>query len=434
MKALFNFTVLSTMTVGQLIGQTIDLSDSLLMEAEKFREPAEKVRALMNLIELNYQSNPEMTLKPAQKLVQLANAFGSTEEKGDANRYLAAIYRYRFQQDKAFRNYLKSLKYYKECNIQGKIAKVNNEMGLLFYSVKDYPAAMEYFKKSLTIYLEESNESRATTLYFNVGVCYKMTSQFEMAMDHYQNALEIAYSIRDQTQINDVYNYLGILYYDASDYENARKYYFKSIETLGEAKENRLSIAYNNIGETYHGSGNYEQARHYFQEAMVMKRKLGDKNLIASTLINLGKLAMTENKPDSAILLLEEALSLLDTAMINRNLREASSLLVEAYENKKNPSEEDYQRIIELNRHYITHIHNANTNNNQKLFNLMLIKDEIEEEAQYLQRKTKIMQSRSLWIMAIAAVVVLGLLLLLHYREQRFKNFIQRMWEDIKDI
>ena len=115
MKALFNFTVLSTMTVGQLIGQTIDLSDSLLMEAEKFREPAEKVRALMNLIELNYQSNPEMTLKPAQKLVQLASAFGSTEEKGDANRYLAAIYRYRFQQDKAFRNYLKSLKYYKAC-------------------------------------------------------------------------------------------------------------------------------------------------------------------------------------------------------------------------------------------------------------------------------------------------------------------------------
>ena len=434
MKALFNFTVLSTMTVGQLIGQTIDLSDSLLMEAEKFREPAEKVRALMNLIELNYQSNPEMTLKPAQKLVQLASAFGSTEEKGDANRYLAAIYRYRFQQDKAFRNYLKSLKYYKECNIQGKIAKVNNEMGLLFYSVKDYPSAMEYFKKSLSIYLDESNEWRATTLSSNVGVCYKMTNQLEMAIDHYQKALEIAYKIRDQTQINDVYNFLGVLYYDASDYENARKYYFKSIEKLEEAKENRLGIAYNNIGETYHGGGDFKQARHYFQEAMVMKRKLGDTNLMASTLINLGKLAMTESKPDSAILFLEEALSLLDTAMINKNLREASSLLVEAYENKKNPGEEDYQRIIELNRHYITHIHNANANNNQKLFNLMLIKDEIEEEAQYLQRKTKIMQSRSLWIMAIAALVVLGLLLLLHRREQRFKNFIQRMWEDIKDV
>lgn len=434
MKALFNFTVLSTMTVGQLMGQSIDLSDSLLMEAKKFREPREKVRALMNLIELNYQSNPEMTMKPAQKLVQLANEFGSTEEKGDANRYLAAIYRYRFQHDEAFRNYLKSLKYYKECNTQRKIAKVYNEMGLLFYSVKDYPSAVEYFKKSLTIYLQESIEDRATKLHYNIGICYKLMNQFEMAMDHFQNALEIANKIEDQYKINMVYNNIGAMYYVKSDYENARKYYFKSIEKLEEAKENRLGIAYNNIGETYLETGKYGQARHYFHEAMVMKRKLGDKNLIASTMINLGKLAMTENKPDSAILFLEEALSLLDTAMINRNLREASSLLVEAYENKKNPGEEDYQRIIELNRHYITHIHNANANNNQKLFNLMLIKDEIEEEAQYLQRKTKIMQSRSLWIMAIAAVVLLGLLLLLHYREQRFKNFIQRMWEDIKDV
>lgn len=101
---------------------------------------------------------------------------------------------------------------------------------------------------------------------------------------------------------------------------------------------------------------------------------------------------------------------------------------------KEKPDEEGYKRILELNRHYITHIHNANTDNNQKLFSLMLINDEMKEEVQYLREKAKNIRNRSFRIIVIAAVLVLGLLTLLYYREKRFKNFIRQMWGDIKDI
>ncbi|MCG8322236.1 MAG: hypothetical protein MI921_22255 [Cytophagales bacterium] len=64
----------------------------------------------------------------------------------------------------------------------------------------------------------------------------------------------------------------------------------------------------------------------------------------------------------------------------------------------------------------------------------MLINDEMKEEAQYLRKKAKNIRNRSFRIIVIAAVLVLGLLTLLYYREKRFKNFIRQMRDDIKDI
>ncbi len=55
-------------------------------------------------------------------------------------------------------------------------------------------------------------------------------------------------------------------------------------------------------------------------------------------------------------------------------------------------------------------------------------------KAQYHEQKAKSIQNRSLWIVSFSILAILGLLALLHYREQRFKNFIKQMWNDIKDV
>ena len=231
-------------------------------------------------------------------------------------------------------------------------------------------------------------------------------------------------------------NGIGNIYFAMKEYKKARKMYLLSMEEI-ENLDNQmivLSMAYNNIGETYFETGDLSQAKSYFELALKIKLKFNDQNRIANTLVNFGKLALVEHKIDSAIIFLERALYIMDSTEIIDNLPYAPSLLMQAYESKKNPSEEDYKRILELNRTYITRIHKANTDNNQKLFDLMLVNDTMEEEAQYLQQKTKTIQNRTFWILVIAAMAVLGLLTLLYFRERRFKNFIQRMWQDIKDI
>ena len=435
MSIIFNCFLVTMIMVDQSSDQDTIATDSLILAVEELKNPRKKINMLTNLVRSNHKSRPEFAKKYAQKLLQLSQMSGTPEEIGDAYWYLARIDRYMFQYDKAFENYLRSMKYYKECKVQHKLARIYNEIGLIFFKTEEYESAIEYFSRALAIYKNESIDTSSITLYYNLGIGYRALNQFEKALDYHEKALEIAINVGNRRTINNIYNKIGTIHYYAANYENARAYYQKSIEFLdGEDRRKNLGMAYNNIGETYLETGDLLQAKSYFEKSLKIKLKINDKNLTASTLINLGKLALVEHKPDSAIIFLERTLSLIDSTVINDNLRDASSLLVRAYESKKNPSEEDYKRILELNRAYITRIHKANTNNNQKLFDLMLVNDTMEEEAQYLQQKTKTIQNRTLWIMAIAAMVVLVLLILLYHRERRFEILIQRMWEDIKDV
>ena len=338
--------------------------------------------------------------------------------------------------DKALENYLQVIHWSKLAGQKKRVAHGLKNIGNIFQSLEEFDKAYQYYFDALDIYRELDLKPETINVYRSFSICKRKEGNFNDSFKYAEIALKLAKHSKNYEYLNKMYNSIGITYYLLKDYEKAREMYLLSIDEI-ENLDNQvkvLSKAYNNIGETYLETGELSQAKWYFEKALKMKLSIKDKNLIASTLINLGKLALVEHKPDSTIIFLERTLSLIDSTVINDNLRMASSLLVQAYESKKNPSQEDYKRILELNHTYITRIHNLNTDNNQKLFDLMLVNDKIEEEAQYLQQKTKSIQNRSLWIMAIAVVVVLGLLVLLYYREKKFKNFIQRMWEDIKDI
>ncbi len=370
------------------------------------------------------------------KFNDLAMNHGSAEDKAKSFWALARMNEKLGTLDGAFENYLKSNYWYKQAGLFEYAGDGLKNIGILLRNVNEFDKANHYFSEALEVFTKLNLENKIINTYRSISLCKIKEKNYASALKYANQALTKATNAHDDKYINIILNLLGMIYYYKGDYTTARNNYFNSIKNTDhlENKTEILGMAYNNIGETFREQGDYEKALEYFKESLSKKLVLNNPPLVATTLLNIGKLYLIEGKTDSAIVFLEKALTNLDPGIINENLQEVSSTLIKAYERKSNPEEKDYKRLLELNRSYISRIHHSNRQSYQKLLSLLSANDEVASQAQYHQQKAKSLQSRSIWIITAALLAILGLLVLLYYREKRFKHFIKQMWQDIKDI
>ncbi|MCG8322235.1 MAG: hypothetical protein MI921_22250 [Cytophagales bacterium] len=69
MKALFIYPIKVVLTISQLMGQSVDSNDTLILAVEKLKYPSKKIEFLNDIIQKNYKTKPQMTMVPAQKLL-----------------------------------------------------------------------------------------------------------------------------------------------------------------------------------------------------------------------------------------------------------------------------------------------------------------------------------------------------------------------------
>ena len=410
--------------------------DSLYQAYKSARYPKDKMPILRKLGKLTLDYDLKKSLEFTESYLKICEEFGTDQDKADAYWMMAWVTGSLENDNVALEYYLKAKTYYLRQGEESTIANIYNNIGTIFMNAKKFEKARSYFFQSIKINQRFNDLSKLTRNYFNLTLCEMRDKNYDQSLIYLDKATEYANELSSSERVNDLINLKGIIYYYQENYSTARKYYFQAIIHIDSAenKARRLGMAYNNIGETYREEGDYQKASEYFEKAMVFKKQYANPESVASTLINISKLALLQNQPETAIAFLEETFNILDNDRMYPKLKEASELLVEAYKNKKHFSPEDFNKILNLNKEYIDYIDELKLEKDQKVTTLIVDHGEIKEEAQYLQKKEKSIQKRSLWIIVSASVVVLGLLILLYYREKRFKNFIKQMWEDIRDV
>ena len=435
MKFFIAFTSLALVYTSFKKPISLTQEDSLYQAYTNAVYPKEKISILWELIQLTFDTDLKKSLEFSERYLKLCEQYGTGLDKARTYWKLAWVNDNLENHNLALEYYLKAKINYLDLGRHDKIANIYNNIGNIFMNAKKFETARGYYFESVKINRRLKNFSKLTRNYHNLSVCDMRDKNYSQSIQYINTAMEFAKELSSSERMNDLINLKGIVYYYQKDYSRAREYYFDAIVHMDSAenKARRLGMAYNNIGETYREEGDYVKALEFFEKAMVYKRQYANAESTANTLINLSRLALLENQPEKAILFLE-AFNILDNDRMYPELKEASELLVEAYKSKTHFTTEDIDKILDLNKEYINYIDVLKLEKEQKVSILMVDHDDIKEEAQYLQQKTKRIQKRSLWIIAIAVLVVLGLLVLLYYREKRFKNFIQRMWEDIKDI
>lgn len=179
-------------------------------------------------------------------------------------------------------------------------------LGNTYYSIRDYPQALEYFEKKLSSTINKDRKGKGEVL-GSIASVYRSIGKLSLAINFCEQAIKI---FREENFLNEELlslGNLGNIYLDLRDYKQAIKYYKESLEKINllnlapdELLSNKAHI-FVNLGHAYLYLKDYSEAEKYYSDALLISDK-DEKKLQAALLSGLGNLyEELENYPQAEI-------------------------------------------------------------------------------------------------------------------------------------
>ena len=217
----------------------------------------------------------------------------------------------------------------------GNLGNVKNWQG-------NYPKALDFFFKALKLDEETGNKNGMARRLGNIGIVYEEQGDYQKALDYYLKALKKDEELGNKAGIARHLGNIGILFDDQGDYIRALDYYQQALK-LDEELGNKEGISFRlgNIGNVYKEQAEakensnhkvireqlYNQALGFYFKALKLREENGAKNLIASTLANIGSLYAETNRHSDAEKYLLQALTYAHAIGDHNNERQINELL-----------------------------------------------------------------------------------------------------------
>ena len=218
------------------------------------------------------------------------------------------IYEHQGKINKALEYYLKSLKADEEIGNKEGIAMSLNNIALIYYYQNDIDKAMEYHQKSLAIRTAIGDKNGIAMSLNNIGYIYDNQNEITIALEYYLKSLKITEEIDDKLSMSAILNNIGTIYNKQSLY-------------LIRDKEHPDSIA-NKI----------EMALHYFKKSLKIQQEIEDKEGVANSLLNIGKICFIKGDIKSSKKHTEQSLKISTDLSFPKNINNAAELLSRIYE------------------------------------------------------------------------------------------------------
>lgn len=275
-------------------------------------------------------NNPDKTIEYAQKAIKLIGLYHkknpskkefSFMQLAVAFNNLASGYNVKREAPKAIENYFKALKIYTYLKEDLRVAQMYNNIGSVYYHIKNLKEALKFFEKSM--YLKEKSYYEDTTRiesikslaqsYNNVGSIYGVMAKEEKSEEKINKSLEFLYKslymkikIGDPVIIATTYNNIGEAFSVLDNKVNAETNFKIAGEYFESAKDTAgivlnltsLGLFYNKLNDTY-------KAILYFNKA----KQLAELNYYKDELLNIYR-------------------GLAEAYIINNNYKEATDYLL----------------------------------------------------------------------------------------------------------
>ncbi len=156
-----------------------------------------------------------------------------------------------------------------------------------------------------------SDKHNRAVEYAQLGIKFFSERDYEKALDFYFLSLKQNISIDNEEGIISSYNSIGKTYLNSGDLESAGIYYKKAndiADYLGKSFFKAQTL--NNLGELQLATGNYDSAMNYFKQALVIIEKPDKSPDAADILQNIGIVYQRNNDYEAAKSSLNESLSI----------------------------------------------------------------------------------------------------------------------------
>ena len=252
----------------------------------------------------------------------LKKAIDLDKKLANAYHLLSLTFLYESRYDESMEILTNLLKEQSQNNFKSKeIGITYYKIGDVYFEMKDYDKAVEYFSKSSKIadeidnkkinvyalaslalaFTEKGDSEKAlfysnrtlklareldsprwlTFSYFSFGSYYEMKGDFEMALDYHKRLLNNAQDSKNKRGLSWAHGLIGETYEKMDKNDMALKHYNHSLNLAIEIN-NQIFIAgnYKDIGEIFYNTTNYEKALENFHMALTTAKTFNDEELI----------------------------------------------------------------------------------------------------------------------------------------------------------
>jgi len=178
-----------------------------------------------------------------------------------------------------------------------------------YYVRGNYSKALEYNFKAIKT--GEASGDKQTVLFAlsSIGQVYDSEDDPYKAIEYHAKALQLAQEIHDEWSIARNTGMMGTAYQDLKKYPLALQYYFTAYrltEKIGYS--NGMAIWLSNIGSLYIELARYDSALWYLNRSAAIFRSSGNQWAYAGTILDIGKVHLTQKKYRKSFTSLDTAL------------------------------------------------------------------------------------------------------------------------------
>ncbi len=329
MKYRYTALLVLHILIIQVYGQQQRL-DSLKALAETVTEDTTRVRILNELAGLLYRTDPELAIKYSGDARTIAEQVDDRPGLAEAYKNLGLGYYMLGDFEAALRNWNPSLGIFQALGDERMVANIVGNQGSIYYNIGQNVQAIENYLRSLKIAEKLNDSIRIATMMLNIGLVYAdQPGAQDSAASYYLRALEMGEAIGydDLLGVGEVN--LGELYLAQELYDSAQVHFEKSLTIL--QSDIDIATSLNFIGRTYAGTGDYETAIRYHQDALQMAEEQNARLEMVKILLGLASAQLEKGEVGNALQSYERAMEISREIGTNHQLSAAYGGLAETF-------------------------------------------------------------------------------------------------------
>ncbi|HEY6974895.1 MAG TPA: tetratricopeptide repeat protein, partial [Chitinophagaceae bacterium] len=334
--------------------------------------------------------DPKRSLSLATQAQKLAHNLNFFRGEGKAMRTIGSYYFQAGEYTTALRFYDSAQKIASVIGDTVTIAWALNGKGTVFHSQSNYPQALQYYLQAVRLFESVGKPNEAASIMGNAGVLYKEMGQLNSALTYFEKGLKIHEQLGNKNEVARFLNNIGGIYSDQNKFQEAEEAFGRSLalsETMG--NKHLAALVLRNMLEAEQIQRNYSLAFTHGIRSLALYQTLGETEGVADVSYQLAITYLKTNKPDSALLYAQNALSLAEQIGFTRNIYNTYNVLGMAYAAKKM-----FSKAYEAQQMYIAYKDSITGEDKQNLVAGLKFQYDLDKKQSEIELLTKDNQLR----------------------------------------
>jgi len=406
-KGLLVFFILLGFIINLFSTDIITRIDSLQNALSEASEK-EKIDILTELIVLNLDIQPAISIIYGNQLLVLAEKFDLKASEVDAYNLIGVANEYLGDYNTAINYYQDALKIANESQDKDAIARAMINIGIANLSLSNFYISLEYNLKALDLFEELKDELGIGSAFNNIGNVYLSLSNHEKALEYFFKSLEYKGREENKESYAKTMHNIALAYQQLKDYDKALDYYRRALEIMEQQQDLNLATCYNNLSIIFKDKENYKTALDYNRKAFQIHDNIGNKEGIATTCNLLAELYIATNRFGKAYEQIKWSLK------ISGEL-DLKDLTAENYKTMANyyAAIGEYEQAFEFHKKYSSLHNSIYTEENIKKLAELQAKYEIEKKEKEIELLTKDRSYHYRFKNILIIIIVFGVLAIL---------------------